>query len=569
MVRVLMLSFLIGLLLLVMVGSCESNTIKVRSQQEFDALQENLMQMIKAGEKNIKLVIYSGTYVAKEQQLTLKDIKAPNTKIRITGKNATIIPDGTTYQDGDTYQGTFSPDHSWMNSDQDVNIWSDVRYADGLIEMLNAEKKTCRLKSKEPLPADIDIKNVYILIPHWFKSSVYKVDRITNGYIYFTATDLTAGYKKNYNVNDDNNYGKQDIRYKLCNVDANRLRIANDKVQLPLGMTAVRDGHSQCFFQMQGCRLRSLEITGLKFYGNSSEESKAALHFHKNNCEGITISNCEFRGIRSIAISASSTDNLTVENCHFADCYLNALISDNNSGHTIVKNCTFNDMGKRMLNTPCVRCNGSDYLISGNRFNDFGYCGIAVGVWYKHKKEHPCNGTVENNSLVYTDAYINNIANSALMDGGAIYLWTKNDGAIIKNNYIHNYTGLKFNNGIYCDDGAYNFRIIGNVITGISKGNCIDSRRVARVEASSTPDSDIERANVNIVIKDNVVNGTIRFVGNEVVNNGCVKGENYIIITDPNSLPKMTYSNVLRVAEDVWMDDNRKAKDKIKKSRKR
>ncbi len=223
-----------------------------------------------------------------------------------------------------------------------------------------------------------------------------------------------------------------------------------------------------------------------------------------------------------------------------------------------------------MLNTPCVRCYGTDYLISGNSFTDFGYCGIAVGVWHKHKKEHLCNGTVEKNSLEYTDAYVNNIVNTALMDGGAIYLWTKNDGAVIKNNYINNYTGLKFNNGIYCDDGAYNLQIIGNVITGIRNGNCIDSRRVASVESSSTPTSDIEHANVNIVIKENVVDGTIRFAGNEKASNGCMKGENYIVVTNPNSLPKMNYSNVRKVSEDVWVTDDRKAtniRSRIKRNR--
>ncbi len=328
---------LFGVLLPVTAGACGRSTIKVRNQQEFDALQENLTQLIKAGEKDIKVVIYCGTYVAKEQHLSLKDIKALNTKICIKGKNATIVPDGMTYRNGDIYQGSFSPDHSWMNGDQDVNIWSDVRYADGLIEVLNSEKKTCRLKSKEPLPTGIDTKNVYILIPHWFKSSVYKVDRIENGYIYFTATDLAAGYKKDYNVNDDNNYGQQGIRYKLCNMDANRLRIANGKVQLPQGMTEVREGRSQRFFHIQGCHFHTLEIADLKFYGNSSEGSKAAFYFHKNNCGVITISGCEFHGMRSIAIIASSTDNLTVENCQFADCYLNAVTSDNSSGYTRVK----------------------------------------------------------------------------------------------------------------------------------------------------------------------------------------------------------------------------------------
>lgn len=50
------------------------------------------------------------------------------------------------------------------------------------------------------------------------------------------------------------------------------------------------------------------------------------------------------------------------------------------------------------------------------------------------------------------------------MDGGAIYLATKNAGSIVRNNYIHGFSGMKSNLGIFRDDGASNFELYGNYI---------------------------------------------------------------------------------------------------------
>lgn len=63
-----------------------------------------------------------------------------------------------------------------------------------------------------------------------------------------------------------------------------------------------------------------------------------------------------------------------------------------------------------------------------------------------------------------------------LMDSGAIYTWTQNDQVIIRYNYIHDYTGASDNRGMFCDDGAANFKIIGNRILRIANSYCVDSR---------------------------------------------------------------------------------------------
>ena len=76
------------------------------------------------------------------------------------------------------------------------------------MEITDFENKQCRLKCKESHFLNGDCNRAYILIPHWFKSSIYKIKKIEKGYIYFTAPDLAISYNKGYNVNDDYNYGK-------------------------------------------------------------------------------------------------------------------------------------------------------------------------------------------------------------------------------------------------------------------------------------------------------------------------------------------------------------------------
>lgn len=537
-------------------NSAGHTTLVVGNQAEFDGLQEKLTSAIESGKKNIYVSLLPGTYIAREKHITLKDINAADTKIRIVGHGATLIPEGREYHDGEAYEGTFSVGNSWMCGNKDVETWSYVRYADSLIEILDAEEKRCRLKCKNSFPDDTDFSNAYILITHWFRSSVYKIDNLENQYIYFTADDLKESYYSGYNVNDDYNYGKVNPRYKLCNVETGDdcLRITNGKVCLPVGMMSVREGKIQRYITIKDCKFHSLEISGIKFFGNSLKESNSAIYLKDNECESLQIHDCEFRGFRSSVVTSKASRNVIIANNVFSDCHFSGIQSDNASEGTIVKGNSFSSMGKRMTNSFCVICHGADYQVKNNAFVDFGFGGVGVGVWYKGAKKYNCSGVVEHNELKYSNNYVADIANHAIMDNGAIYLWTKNDGSIIRYNYINNFSGIKHNCGIFCDDGAYNYKLIGNVITGNVNNYCIDARRDARVEEVNTPGSGIDRSNVNIVIKDNIVNGKIRVVGNEIQNNGCVLGNTYFLLLEKSKLPKNTIDKVNVIGENVILN---------------
>ena len=533
--------------------SVARTTIVVSSQTEFDGLQEQLINTIKSGEKVIYVKLLPGTYIAKEKHITLKDIDASNTKIHIVGHGATLIPEGHEYHDGDNYQGTFSVGNSWMSGNKDVETWSYVKYADSFIEVLDAEEKRCRLKCKNSFSANTDFSNAYILITHWYQSSTYKIEKIEGQYIYFTANDLKESSYGGYNVNDDYNYGNKIIRYKLCNIETGEdyFRITDGKVHLPNGVTSVWEGKTYNYLTFQNCKFAIVEINGIQFHGNAFAESHPAISIRNTACKKIRIHKCGFYGMRGSIINVSASPNVKIDNNQFADTYYYGIWSNNGSANTVVEKNSFKSMGKRMNNTTCVGCLGTNYRVSDNVFLDFGYCGIRTGVWYKSDMKQPCTGVIENNDLSYSQDYLDHIENYGIMDGGAIYLATKNAGSIVRNNYIHGFSGIKHNRGVFCDDGASNIEIYGNVITDIVNSMCIDSRRVTFVERSNTPESGIDRANINIVIRDNTVDGSIRFEAHEDSDNGCIKGANYILPAEDGKMPKMVISNVANPEEDI------------------
>ena len=96
-----------------------------------------------------------------------------------------------------------------------------------------------------------------------------------------------------------------------------------------------------------------------------------------------------------------------------------------------------------------------------------------------------------------------------LMDTGAIYVGTQNTSLTIRNNYIHDISGPFDNRGIFCDDGTVNTTITGNRVQRVANSWCIDLRRDLSIETRS--DSKVRRVNVGNQVKDNQVDGRIRF----------------------------------------------------------
>ena len=521
--------------------------ISVNSQSQFDNLSQELTKAMKGADNEIYVVFSPGQYEWSEQHIRLVSVKAPSKDIHIVGNNAVLVPKGKLYREGDSYSGEFSVDNSWMFAKNDVDIWSKAQFSVGEVKIVDAKKKECRLKTQMKFPKGVDCKNAYILVTQWYVSGVYKISKIDGQFIYFTVDDLVAdSYRGGYSINNDINFKGIDPRFKLCNLDLGEdgFCIRKGKVHLPDQVDYVWEGTANNFLSINTCSFHSLEVSGFSFLGSANGQDASVISFKQVNCEKVLIHQCEFVGLRSNVMGFTATPNVVIENNTFESCYRRGIASNVTSENTVVRNNAFHYMGLGMMNSTCVSCRGANFTISGNTFEDYGYSGIAVGEHYSHEKKAPCNGIVEDNVLRFTQAYMDDIENYGLMDSGAIYLRTKMDGVIIRNNRIDGFSGMASNRGIFCDDGAYNFEITGNIITGIVNSYCIDSRRCANVEERNHPGTGIQRANINIVIRDNVMDGRIRFVGNEEGNNGCYFGNNYFLATNEKSKVSHVIENV-------------------------
>lgn len=548
MFRIMSNFIIIILALLTHVCIIKANTIFINNQNDFDNLKSHILKNISAGEKDIYVNFKRGTYTFKDNHIVISRVQACDTKIHIIGNGATLIPQGHTYHSGNVYEGIFTYDNSWMCGSKDVSIWTRIRYADNLVEIVNEKTKLCRLRSNIFINCSYESDLAYIQVTHWFQSSIYKIERIEGSYVYFTASDLSCSTLNSagYNINDDFYFFKTNPRFRLCNVETyeNVLKIKKGKVVLPNGCREVYEGKGSRFFTIQLSSLGEVDIIGLNFYGNKYQASTSYIYLLAVESKTINIRNCSFIGLHGNPISIVNTDNVSVEENSFMNCYYGGILSDNMSAHSKVKNNTFENMGLRLLNTFAVLCRGTDYYISGNTLHNYGSGGISVGDWSNYPHDKPSCGVVENNSLTFSQDYIKEIEKNGLMDSGAIYIWTKNDGAIIKNNVINGYSGAGGNKGIFCDNGSYGVSIIGNLIIGVANSYCITSRRVAIVEETRSPGTGIIASNINNEIRDNIVDGAINFVGHERPNNGCVIGDNYILLNIGQKMPVHSISNV-------------------------
>ena len=400
----------------------------------------------------------------------------------------------------------------------------------------------------------------YIQITSWYQSYIYKINRIEGEYIYFTADNLAKGYREGWNVNNDYNYGKCYPRYRLANVQSedNNFYISQDGVEISGSTRSIYECNATRFLVLgYETNLRWVEIDGVLFVGNSYDGEKGVFSFLSPHGRAV-INNCQFKGIQSSrVISIGNKNNVSVLNCQFEDCSESGVISSLGTENTVVSNCKFVRCGTSMKNSFCVRCFGVDFLVSHNTFEDFGYSAIGIGCGYGNKRSSRISGVVDHNMLRYTDGYKKCKDQHTLMDGGAIYIFTQNDDTKIRYNYIDGYTGMKDNRGVFCDDGASNLKIYGNVITDIDNSYCIDSRRVASVETQVGP------SNVGNLVYDNIVDGTIKIEGREVVGNGCEYGTNYFLVGLDKTKPINVINNVNITGEDIILNYTGEKRGKV------
>ena len=538
--------------------------IRVYNQATFDESKRLIKSALQAGVKNIIVKIKRGVYYFDDGQMSLAGYQCPETDIVFQGKGVTIVPKGYLLYNGSTIPCEVGGESCFVNitKKRTLQTWGDMMYADSLVEVVDLAAKQCRLKCSALGDLKVPEGNMaYLNLTRWCRCYQYKVLRIENGYVYFYAHDLAKDNifnKPEYNVNYDYIFAKVNPRFRLCNISTKEeLSAINGKVHLANCFQKVHLCKTSSFMALYNSSFHSLTIKGITFLG-SKQSSMPLFYFRDVKANKIEFYDCRFIGQRGKIMNLYSTGNLVFRKNYVTDNYDWGIELDNMSPNARITENYFENNGTNMSYNRCVTCGGENYYIAKNTFKNFGYCAISVGVWYGAEMVNPSSGIVEYNHIFYSDDYFAEPWKHTIMDSGAIYAWTQNSDAIIRYNYIHDYTGMEQNRGIFCDDGAHHLTIYGNLIMNIPNCHAIDSRRVAVTETARNKLSKSTHNNIKNVVMYNLTDGTINFVGNEVVDNGCLEGMNILLRHSGKRLSAYKYKPELKSiqikADDIELD---------------
>jgi len=534
--------------------------LSISNQKQFEALQTSLLGVLESGNRNIRIIIKSGNYYFNDGHLTINKLNYPDADVCIEGEKVFIVPRGRVLKNGDTIGCEVSGESCYVDLKRKKTVlaWDELRYADSIVEIVDKDKKICRLKSSALKGILLPEGNMaYVELTRWCRCIQYKVLKIIDGWVYFIAHDLEIDPvfgSKQYNVNYDFILARVNPRFRLCNAGKEgAINIIGGKVKLASPLNSLLLGEASNFLTILNSHLRRFSIRGITFLGGTAT-NKALLDLRGFKTIGTDFSYCRFVGQMGRIATVFLSDNVRFHHNYIADNYEWGIVSEYNSVKTYIDHNVFDNNGCGLSYARCVSCFGEDYYVGHNTFKNFGYCAISVGLPYGSEMKYHPRGVVEFNHIYYDMQYYSEAWKHNIMDSGAIYVWTQNEECIIRYNYIHDYNGAQENRGIYCDDGAHHVALYGNIVINTPGCHAIGSRRVASTEKSRNKISWSERNNVNNTIMFNLTDGTINFVGNEQAPNYCVYGNNILLQNNRRLSKRHRYQPELKNLDIVLSD---------------
>ena len=485
-------SFLLSVLIPVMVTSTVK-TIEIRSQQDFDGLGKEIRQAMEERMIRVEVSFRPGTYYFSENHIDLDTPDAPDMTVILDGNGSILLGKGDDYQlrhGQATFAGTYLPTDGFLSIDEGklLSAYSPVRKARSAV--VSVGKGIYRMKVLEKNLGKKKCKDVYVVLSEWYRSHRYPVVEIRKGYLYFKSADPLS------EMNWDIRYGQTYPKYVFVNHPEYGDVSVNDGV-IRSSSTKIHRSVASCFLRVWSGRLGRMEVRNFTFAGNGGKEPLMMLYC--TAMESSEFSHCRFSGIQYRAVSVHRVDNASIHDNVFEDCF---------------RETVFSDLFARNRN-----------IVSSAICH---YIGILTGVHYTNDQRVITSGLIERNELCQSEAFRKEPTRT-LMDCGAVYVRTMNVDVLIRDNYIHDYTGTKDYRGIFGDDGASHVTVTDNLVTGISQGNCIDFRRVPGV--LTLKDSHAKEANVHNRIERNQVDGNVLFEtwgGND----GCYLGVNPVLKTE-------------------------------------
>lgn len=216
------------------------------------------------------------------------------------------------------------------------------------------------------------------------------------------------------------------------------------------------------------------------------------LDYSVRNDGHLRLSNCHF--INQTAGGVVNYRRMVVDQCCFTDIFSFGVRSEHIHGinnpqpYLEVTNSTFRNIAHYGTNSYAIRSTGKAY-IGENEFIDTNYGAVFTGhANCPSVEERHSYSMIERNFIHYTPEWIEKRKTYGLQDSGDIYVSVNNIVAVVRFNSIIGTGGLRNeikerkNNAIYVDDGAYNVKVYGNVISGTENYYDIDSRDVSNNE---------------------------------------------------------------------------------------
>ena len=151
--------------------------IQINTQTDFDAVQSKIDKVLRDGYKDITVRFGKGSFYFKNEHIILRGDSYPDASVHFVGNGTTIIPTGHYYKKGDIYRGDFNVKRIYLDNQlKDLNIWSQMYHSDSMVEVLDVNKKLCRIHSPEFNLSPTSIgEEAYLQLTEWYLSEIYKI----------------------------------------------------------------------------------------------------------------------------------------------------------------------------------------------------------------------------------------------------------------------------------------------------------------------------------------------------------------------------------------------------------
>lgn len=537
-------------------------TIMVESQNDLNNFNHTVQSALRSHD-TVNVIFKKGVYYVSKNMIVLEGLPEPeedpfqDKNLNIIGNDSTIIASST---HNSTNCGRVDGFYKFQilnasnklayssilldaNNNFITDFYGELKVTESLFQVSETGDQMVLLHSGEREMTADECQDMYIQIFMWYYSWTFKVIRIDSGgnvYISKISVDnQTCVYNdqfEEWSPNLHRGYGGKNPLYRFINKPNS-------------GKAFIKGGYVYCkthdvvtlcdqerIININQTKLQSMTITGFNFVGCKGNISEDYALICINKSQNIEISYCSFDRIASDIFSAKESRNIIIRRNRFTNFYRRGVYMHQCENVSVDRN-EFTEGNRYQSNNPAIFCVAQDYNVAWNKIVDYCYCAIAVGEYHAHTwPNHQIKGYVENNEVVQTSEFRSKLANIPLMDGSAIYVYTKNDETVIRSNFISGHAALKDGRGILCDDGAYGVSLYGNMIINIRESYCIDLRKCVQTACEYNKDN---------LMMYNVVDGNCRFEGryNEGITSN-YKGRNYVLTEHVFSDTYNSFNNI-------------------------